>query len=111
MSKFWSNDLETGYYDKILVNGLKKNRGIQANWHNITFQRIKKYLSKEIEHLDYACGSGSLIGLYSSANSTELIFQVNKLSMQVRNMVIEVNSTNLKNLSLIIRKKNMTSLQ
>ena len=41
----------------------------------------------------------------------ELIFQVNKLSMQVRNMVIEVNSTNLKNLSLIIRKKNMTSLQ
>ena len=70
MSKFWSNDLETGYYDKILVNGLKKNRGIQANWHNITFQRIKKYLSKEIEHLDYACGSGSLIGLYSSANST-----------------------------------------
>tara|TARA_A100000164_G_scaffold379065_1_gene422351 strand:- start:1443 stop:2156 length:714 start_codon:yes stop_codon:yes gene_type:complete len=69
MSKFWSSDLETGYYDKILVKGLKRNRGIQANWHNITFDRIKKYLLQDKQHLDYACGSGSLIGLYSSANS------------------------------------------
>ena len=69
MSKFWNDSLEDGYYDKILTLGLSKNRGIQANWHNLTFSKVKNYLHTNTKHLDYACGSGTLIGLYSEAVS------------------------------------------
>ncbi|OUU49211.1 MAG: hypothetical protein CBC28_01850 [Flavobacteriaceae bacterium TMED68] len=80
MSEFWEGDLKTGYYDKVLTSGLKKNRGIQANWHNITFSRVKKYLSKNISHLDYACGSGSLIGLYSQSSSVGFDISENQIN-------------------------------
>lgn len=66
---FWVNELEVGYYEKILSEGLLKKSGIQSNWHNLTFLRVKKYLKKGIQHLDYACGPGSLIGLYSESIS------------------------------------------
>jgi 2-polyprenyl-3-methyl-5-hydroxy-6-metoxy-1,4-benzoquinol methylase len=69
MSEFWNENLDIGYYDKILTTGLKNNRGIQANWHNLTFLKVKKYLNSNIKHLDYACGSGTLIGVYSEADS------------------------------------------
>ena len=69
MSNFWRNEIKEGYYDKILINGLDQNKGIQANWHNITFQKVKSYLKEGTKHLDYACGSGSLIGIYSEASS------------------------------------------
>jgi len=80
MSEFWEGNLKAGYYDKILTSGLKKNRGIQANWHNITFSRIKKYLGKNITHLDYACGPGSLIGLYSNASSVGIDISENQVN-------------------------------
>lgn len=80
MSEFWEDNLKTGYYDKILTSGLKKNRGIQANWHNITFSRVKKYLVKNTTHLDYACGSGSLIGLYSEASSVGFDISENQIN-------------------------------
>lgn len=80
MSEFWEGNLKAGYYDKILTSGLKKNRGIQANWHNITFSRIKKYLEKNITHLDYACGPGSLIGLYSNASSVGIDISENQIN-------------------------------
>jgi 2-polyprenyl-3-methyl-5-hydroxy-6-metoxy-1,4-benzoquinol methylase len=69
LSNFWKNSVIEGYYDKILIKGLETNRGIQANWHNLTFLKIKNYLGTNKKHLDYACGSGTLIGLYSEAES------------------------------------------
>ena len=45
MSKdFWNDEMPPGYYDKILKDGLQKSRGIQANWHNITFTKIQKLI-------------------------------------------------------------------
>ena len=69
MSKFWENELEPGYYDKILSKGIESGKGIQANWHNITLLNVQKYITKNCVHLDYACGPGTLIGKYSEANS------------------------------------------
>ena len=69
MSEFWKESIDDGYYDKILTLGLSKNKGIQANWHNLTFLKVKNYLASNKKHLDYACGSGTLIGLYSEAQS------------------------------------------
>jgi SAM-dependent methyltransferase len=69
MSKFWENELEPGYYDKILSKGIKSGKGIQANWHNITLLSVQKYVTKGCVHLDYACGPGTFIGKYSEADS------------------------------------------
>tara|TARA_Y100000389_G_scaffold56525_1_gene52471 strand:+ start:32959 stop:33672 length:714 start_codon:yes stop_codon:yes gene_type:complete len=69
MSEFWKESIDGGYYDKVLTLGLSKNKGIQANWHNLTFLKVKNYLDSNKKHLDYACGSGTLIGLYSEAES------------------------------------------
>ena len=56
MNNFWESELEAGYYDKVLEEGLKKNKGIQANWHNITQLYVRKYIKNDSNHLDYACG-------------------------------------------------------
>jgi len=69
MSKFWESDLDVGYYDKLFNKGSIKKKGFQFNWHNITFLNIEKYLKKDLNHLDYACGPGTLIGHFSKANS------------------------------------------
>ena len=69
MNNFWETDLKAGYYDKVLNDGLKKKKGIQANWHNITQLYIKNYIKSNFNHLDYACGPGTLIGKYTQANS------------------------------------------
>ncbi len=70
MSKdFWNDNMPPGYYDKILKDGLQKSRGIQANWHNITFTKIQKLIHPNDKHLDYACGPGTFIGLYLYKNS------------------------------------------
>jgi len=68
MNEFWIEDLEAGYYDKALNNGLRKKRGIQSNWHNTTFKKVSNQIKNEI-HLDYACGPGSLVGIYTNATS------------------------------------------
>ena len=68
MNEFWIEDLEAGYYDKALNNGLRKKRGIQSNWHNTTFKKVSEHIKNEV-HLDYACGPGSLVGIYTNATS------------------------------------------
>jgi len=68
MNKLW-NELEVGYYDKAISQGIKKGRGIQANWHNLTFLKVKKLIRKNQSHLDYACGSGTFVGRYLNQNS------------------------------------------
>jgi len=69
LNNFWTDILEPGYYDKILINGLEKKRGIQANWHNLTFMHISQFLNPSMKHLDYACGPGTFIGNYSFSKS------------------------------------------
>jgi SAM-dependent methyltransferase len=68
MDRLW-NQLEVGYYDKAISLGVKKGRGIQANWHNLTFLKVKKILGTSHSHLDFACGSGTFIGKYLNQNS------------------------------------------
>ena len=55
MNNFWESELEAGYNDKVLEEGLKKNKGIQANWHNKTQLYVRKYIKNDSNHLDYAC--------------------------------------------------------
>tara|TARA_B100000242_G_C43035144_1_gene482558 strand:+ start:734 stop:1441 length:708 start_codon:yes stop_codon:yes gene_type:complete len=69
MNEFWESDLPVGYYDKVLISGLRKNKGIQANWHNLTFSKVRQYIEKDDLHLDYACGPGTFIGNYNLNNS------------------------------------------
>lgn len=83
MSEFWKESIDDGYYDKVLSLGLSKNKGIQANWHNITFLKVKNYLDLNKKHLDYACGSGTLIGLYSEAES--IGFDISERQIQYAN--------------------------
>ena len=42
--RFLGNQVDPGYYDEVLLNGLKKKFGIQSNWHNLTFLKIAKKL-------------------------------------------------------------------
>tara|TARA_B100001250_G_C19811542_1_gene795926 strand:+ start:134 stop:847 length:714 start_codon:yes stop_codon:yes gene_type:complete len=70
VSEFWTNKVSPGYYDEVLIEGIKKNSGIQSNWHNITFKKISKFIELDAEHLDYACGPGTFIGNYIKSNST-----------------------------------------
>ena len=83
MSEFWKESIDGGYYDKVLTLGLSKNKGIQANWHNLTFLKVKNYLDSNKKHLDYACGSGTLIGLYSEAES--IGFDISERQIQYAN--------------------------
>ncbi len=69
MTEFWNEDLPSGYYDKILLEGLERKKGIQSNWHNVTFLEVSEYFRKDIKHLDYGCGPGTLIGNYSICKS------------------------------------------
>jgi hypothetical protein len=52
MSEFWENKIQTGYYDKIVKDGLLKNKGIQPNWHIQTFKEIAKCIDIHDKHLD-----------------------------------------------------------
>ncbi len=69
MSEFWKNKIQTGYYDKIVTEGLLKKQGIQPNWHIQTFKEIARCMNNHDKHLDFACGPGTFIGLYGSGNS------------------------------------------
>ena len=85
MDNFWINELEPGYYDKVINHGLKKNQGLRASWHNYTNLIVKDEVSTDDIHLDYACGPGTLICLYTKAKSTgidiskaQIIYAINK---------------------------------
>jgi len=77
---FWEKSLDPGYYDKILENGLSKNKGIQSFWHNTTFNLIKNYIKKSEKHLDYACGPGSFTGRYITINSLGFDISLNQIN-------------------------------
>ena len=68
MDEFWENALPLGYYDTVLTDGVSKNRGLQANWHNSTYLKISNSINDHGVHLDYACGPGSLIGNYLNSD-------------------------------------------
>lgn len=70
MNEFWEKDLNVGYYDKIVNKGMQNKKGVQSFWHILTLKKVSKYLEKNLDHLDYACGPGTLIGLFSNSNST-----------------------------------------
>ena len=66
-NKFW-NEFEPGYYDK----NFKPNRvdnNIQQLWHYLTFKIQEPYLTSSKVHLDYACGPGTQVGLFSNSKS------------------------------------------
>ncbi len=69
MNEFWNNEIEVGYYDKIVQNGIIKKKGPRSYWHITTLLKIEKYLIKNLHHLDYACGPGTLIGNFSNSKS------------------------------------------
>jgi 2-polyprenyl-3-methyl-5-hydroxy-6-metoxy-1,4-benzoquinol methylase len=79
MSDFWDYKLPANYYDKNLLDGLSLNRGIQANWHNITFINVKNKMGSDKKHLDYACGPGTFIGNYILNDSVGLDISVNQI--------------------------------
>ena len=87
MNNFWTDILEPGYYDKILINGLEKKRGIQANWHNLTFMHISQFLNPSMKHLDYACGPGTFIGNYSFSKSVGVDISDKQINFAKKNMV------------------------
>ena len=68
--KFWIQNFEEGYYDKVIQNGLTSKKGLQSNWHNCTYLKVKNLIEKSDIHLDYACGSGTFIGRYLNNDST-----------------------------------------
>mgnify|MGYP001160837497 FL=1 len=82
---FWNNNLEKGYYDKLISNGLASGRSLQANWHNCTYLNVKKYISSHDRHLDYACGSGTFIGRYLYSNSVGTDISENQIEYAVEN--------------------------
>ena len=65
--KFW-DELEPGYYDKGF-KAEKVDNSIQQLWHYLTFKSQEKYLTPSKVHLDYACGPGTQIGLFSKSIS------------------------------------------
>ena len=69
MSDFWQETISPGYYDQILQKGLKKERGIQSNWHRSTFIEVSSFINSKDIHLDYACGPGTFSGIFLETNS------------------------------------------
>ena len=67
---FWHQDIEPGYYDKIIQFGLEKNKGLQSNWHNCTYKKVLDLINNSSNNLDFACGSGTFIGRYLQSKAT-----------------------------------------
>jgi len=85
MNEFWEKDLSSGYYDEIVKNGLVSKKGVQSFWHITTLKKISQYLSKDLVHLDYACGPGTLIGLFSESNSTGVDIAIKQIDFAKSN--------------------------
>lgn len=66
---FWQDVLEKGYYDKLFHIARIKNRGFQPAWEYFTLKHISLLLTKSKRHLDYACGSGTLLSILNSKNN------------------------------------------
>tara|TARA_B100001996_G_scaffold356656_1_gene320089 strand:- start:44 stop:763 length:720 start_codon:yes stop_codon:yes gene_type:complete len=100
MNEFWNENLKIGYYDKIVKSGLNSKRGIQSFWHTTTLNNVSKFLKKDMLHLDYACGPGTLIGLYSEANSTGIDLSENQIIYANKNYGDKGNFYSLDNFDI-----------
>ena len=90
MSKlFWEESIPSGYYDKLLKDGIRKNKGIQSSWHHITFLTVAENLRKKTNHLDYASGPGTFTGIY--------INDINSFGVDISNEQINYAIANYKN--------------
>ena len=89
-NSFWDNSVPKGYYD-LSHNGAKSNSKIHTNWHYISYTKVSEYLKEKVVHLDYACGPGTLIGLYSHANSTG--YDIAKLQIEYANSKYKNNKS------------------
>ena len=102
MSQFWEENLTEGYYDIITINGIKKNRGLRATWHNFTNLKVKNSISNLGRHLDYACGPGTLIGNYLELESIGVDIsqkQIEFASKKYKNegLFLEIDNFNFQN--------------
>ena len=72
---FWENSVKEGFYDKTITDGLKSNRDIQSQWHDITYKNVLKKIDQNSKLLDYACGSGTFLGRYllSEGYGTDIV--------------------------------------
>ena len=52
MNNFWEKQIEAGYYDILLSDGIESGKGIQANWHNITLLNTQKFLDNGVLSLN-----------------------------------------------------------
>ena len=80
---FWNTEIPVGYYD-ILHNQEEKKAKLQSNWHFLTYSRVSEKLINDLIHLDYACGSGTLIGQFS--NSTSLGYDISENQINYANL-------------------------
>jgi len=85
VKNFWENDLPPGYYDLIVRQGTEKNRGIQTCWHVLTYSKVCSFVEESTDHLDYACGPGTLIGRYTKARSIGVDLSHNQIDYAVQN--------------------------
>ena len=76
MKNFWENNLPSGYYDLIVRQGIENNRGIQTCWHVLTYSKVCSFVEENMDHLDYACGPGTLIGRYTKTPMKTTFFVV-----------------------------------
>ena len=79
-SEFEYESIPVGYYDKILTEGLKLNRGIQFSWHYLKFKTVKNHFPKYSTHLDIACGPGTFIGNFLDNRSVGVDISNNQIS-------------------------------
>ena len=77
---FWHEEIEPGYYDKIIELGIEKNKGIQSNWHNCTYIKVLDLINNSSNNLDYACGSGTFIGRYLQSKATGVDIAIEQIN-------------------------------
>ena len=77
---FWVEDIEPGYYDKIILHGLEKNKGLQSNWHNCTYKNVLDLINSSSNNLDYACGSGTFVGRYLKSKATGVDISIEQIN-------------------------------
>lgn len=85
MSEFWNNEIEVGYYDKIVQKGMIKKKGPRSYWHITTLLKIGNYLNDNLNHLDYACGPGTLIGNFSNSKSIGVDISSKQIHYAIKN--------------------------
>ena len=100
--KFWEK-LEPGYYDKNFNKNLLAN-DIKIIWHYLTFKKQSQFLRKDINHLDFACGPGTLIGQFSKSHSIGYDPSAAQI-LYAKNKYEEINKIFTDDLNLLYKKK------